>query len=75
MSEFYPEAHGISSENIKRYLQTLEEGGLSMHSMILERGGEILFEHYWKPFHEQSLHRLYSVSKSFVGIAIFIITI
>ena len=70
MGGFSPEAHGISSGNIKQYLQSLEDGGLSMHSMILERGGEILFEQYWEPFHIDSCHRLYSVSKSFVGIAI-----
>lgn len=65
-----PEEVGISSGSVLRFLKKLEERGLSMHSVILARGNKIFAEYYWEPFNVQSLHRMYSVTKSFVGIAV-----
>lgn len=65
-----PEAAGVSSKNVEQYLHRLEDNGLATHSLILARGNQIFFEHYWEPFHREFLHRMYSVSKSFVAIAI-----
>ncbi|MBE5866970.1 MAG: serine hydrolase [Lachnospiraceae bacterium] len=65
-----PEKVGISSGNIEKYLRILEQNKLATHSLILARGNQIFFEHYWEPFHKDFLHRMYSVSKSFVAIAI-----
>lgn len=70
MKYIKPEEAGISSDNIREYLDRLEKGDLSTHNIILMRGNDILFEKYWKPFHKNFLHRMYSVTKSFVGIAI-----
>lgn len=65
-----PEQKGLSSEHILKYLKYLEDKRLSTHDMILMRGNDIIFEAYWKPFHKDYLHRMYSVTKSFVSIAI-----
>lgn len=65
-----PESKGISSEKIRQYLEVLEKKNLATHSIILARGDSILFEAYWEPFHKDFLHRMYSVSKSFVSLAI-----
>ena len=65
-----PEEMGISSRKIEAYIKLLEDSRLATHNMILMRKGKILFEHYWKPFHREIRHRMYSVTKSFVGIAI-----
>jgi len=65
-----PEKVGISSGNIEKYLHLLEKNKLATHSLILARGNQIFFEHYWEPFHKDFLHRMYSVSKSFVSIAV-----
>ena len=65
-----PESVGIRSAAIKGYLASLEEGGLCTHDLILMRHGKIVFEHYWAPFHPDFLHRMYSVTKSFVSLAI-----
>ncbi len=65
-----PEAKGIKSEWILDYVRRLEERHLATHDLIIMRGGEVIYEAYWKPFHKDSLHRQYSVSKSFVSIAI-----
>jgi len=65
-----PEMVGIRSEDIKRYLECLENANLSTHSIVMMRHGKVFYEAYWKPFNENFLHRMYSVSKSFVALAI-----
>ena len=70
MDYITPEAAGISSKNIVRYLDILADKRLATHSIIMARGNDIFFEKYWKPFNAEFKHRLYSVSKSFVSIAI-----
>ena len=65
-----PEKMGIKSSHIKAYIELLEKAGLSTHDLIIMRHGEIVFEHYWKPFDKDFLHRMYSVTKSFVSLGI-----
>lgn len=65
-----PESKGISSANIKKYIDILEEHNLSTHNVIIARGEDIVYEKYWDPFGPDYLHRQYSVSKSFVSLAV-----
>ena len=65
-----PEEVGISSQNIRQFLQAIESNRLVTHNLILMRKGKIIFEHYWAPFHREFKHRMYSVTKSFVSLAI-----
>ncbi len=65
-----PESVGLSSENIKRFVEVLEENALYMHSIMVIRRGKIVAEGYWKPFDKDFRHRMYSVSKSFVAGAV-----
>lgn len=65
-----PEEVGISSGDIREFVEKLEEYGLCMHSVMVIRYGKIVAEGYWKPFDENFRHRMYSVSKSFVAGAI-----
>lgn len=65
-----PEDIGVSSQKIVEYIKVLEKHRLSTHNLILAKGNKIFFEHYWEPFNSKFLHRMYSVSKSFVSIAI-----
>lgn len=65
-----PESRGISSKHIHDYIRFLEENRCSTHSLIIMQGGEVVFEKYWAPFHKDFMHRQYSASKSFVGIAV-----
>ncbi len=65
-----PEHGGIRSSYIKEWLEGIESAKLSTHDIIIARGNEILFSNYRTPFHPDFLHRMYSVSKSFVAIAI-----
>ena len=61
---------GVSEASIIKYLKVLEKYNLSTHNMILAKGDDIFFEQYWKPFDGNFMHRMYSVSKSIVSIAI-----
>ncbi len=65
-----PEKAGISSKEILRFLKILEDYNFSTHSFIMARGKNIFAEGYYAPFHKDYQHRMYSVSKSFVGVAI-----
>ena len=65
-----PESCGISTADIKYYVDMLEADGLATHSLIIARGDNIIFEKYWEPFDRDFKHRLYSVTKSFASLAI-----
>ncbi len=65
-----PEECGISSAAIEKFMRLLEDRRVYMHDIIIAKGDNIIFEKYWAPFHENFLHRQYSVSKSFISIAI-----
>ena len=68
-----PEAIGVPSEAVERFIRQLEGEGLCMHSVLMVRHGKITAEAYWKPFTRDTKHRMYSVSKSFVSIAVGIL--
>ncbi len=77
MAEFFtyttPEKAGISSEKVLEFLKNFEHYGMFLHSVVLIKGHEIFTEFYRKPFKKDELHRMYSISKSFVSIAIGIL--
>ena len=65
-----PEQAGISSRQVEKFIKTLNKRGLATHSLLLLRGNSIFAEFYWKPFHKDYCHRMYSQTKSFVSLAI-----
>lgn len=65
-----PEQAGISSALVEKFIRTLNRRGLAMHSVLLMRGEDIFAEYYWKPFDRDFCHRMYSETKSYVGVAI-----
>ena len=65
-----PEEVGVKSENVKKFYEKLEELQIASHSVLMLRGDKIFTEAYWKPFHKDFGHRMYSQTKSFVAIAI-----
>lgn len=65
-----PESVGISSALVEKMIRTLNRRGLAMHSVLMMRGEDIFAEYYWKPFDKDFCHRMYSQTKSFVGVAI-----
>ena len=65
-----PESCGIESERILDFLQYLEDGGLVTHSVLMAKDDKIFAEAYWAPFDKDFCHRMYSQTKSYVGIAV-----
>lgn len=55
---------------VTAFLDRLEADGLVMHGFAMSDRGKLLAEGYWAPFTRESLHRMYSVGKSFVSLAI-----
>lgn len=55
--------------DIRSFIEAVEVGN-NMHSVIMMHGDEVLFEGYWAPFTAGSHQRMYSQTKSLVGIAI-----
>lgn len=65
-----PESAGIPSSAVKKFFENYESYGFSTHAILMARGNKIIAEKYYKPFDENFLHRMYSVSKSFVSLAV-----
>ncbi len=65
-----PESIGLESKYVKQFIEHVEDCGYNTHDILLMRGESIFCEAYWKPFDKNFLHRQYSQTKSYVGIAI-----
>ncbi len=65
-----PEEGGLPSQAIIDFLDWLEKYRVNMHGFSLVRRGKILAEGYWAPFQEGGQHRMYSVGKSLVSLAV-----
>jgi CubicO group peptidase (beta-lactamase class C family) len=62
-----PESQDISSEDLERMVEHIENNNLAIHSMIIYKNGTIPFEEYFEPFNETSLHNLKSTSKGMIS--------
>lgn len=65
-----PEETGIPSKCIIRLTDQLQRRQIPMHSLLLMRHDKLVFEGYYAPCTADSLHRMFSISKSFTSIAI-----
>ena len=65
-----PEAQGISSAAILRFLEAADQTIDTMHSFMLVRHGCVVAEGWWSPYDAATPHELYSLSKSFTSTAV-----
>jgi len=65
-----PERAGIAPLALLSFVKTLDDLGLYTHSLLIARGNDLVYEAYYKPYERNTLHRQYSVSKSFVAAAV-----
>lgn len=70
LEKITPEQAGISSVAVRKFVEKLEKRGAAMHGVLFMRGDKIFAEGYWKPFHKDFRHRMYSQTKTFVSVAI-----
>jgi len=69
-SKCTPEQAGVSSKDILKLLKIFDKYEMHTHSIIMAKGDKIFAESYYAPFNEKFMHRMYSVSKSFVAVAV-----
>src|SRR6478735_7456483 len=65
-----PETLGIPSKAILQFLQRIDAERICMHGFLLLRRNKIAAEGYWAPWSADRKHRMYSISKSFVALAV-----
>ncbi|MDR1520064.1 MAG: beta-lactamase family protein [Planctomycetota bacterium] len=63
-----PAEMNVDPGQVLRYIEALD--GLHCHSVMVLRKGKVITEGWWKPYRSGYEHILYSVSKSFVSMAI-----
>lgn len=69
-----PESVGIPSCCIKNCLDRLNRQGIPMHSFLLMRHDKLITEGYFSPCKADTLHRMFSISKSFTAVAMGLLT-
>ena len=52
------------------FIKRCEERDIPIHGFMAVQGGKVIAEHYFWPFDETSLHRMFSVTKSFTAVAV-----
>ena len=65
-----PEEVGIKSSAIRNLLLYLDKKDIPMHSLLILRKDKLAFEKYYAPYQKDTLHRMFSISKSFTAMAI-----
>ena len=65
-----PEDMGLSSNSIVNVLKTLQKKNVPMHSLLIMKKDSLVFEKYYAPYIADTLHRMFSISKSFSAVAI-----
>lgn len=60
----------VSPRAVLRFIDRLERERVCMHGFELRAGGEVVCKGYWAPFREGEVHRMYSVTKSMVSLAV-----
>src|SRR6478672_4023649 len=65
-----PEAEGVASDDIVKFLDAVGGSKTEFHSFMLLRHGKVISEGWWNPYRSDLKHTLYSCSKSFTATAI-----
>lgn len=65
-----PEAEGISSAAIEKFMDSFDAKKHELHSVMILRHGKVIAEGWWKPYAANLKHSMYSVSKSWTSTAI-----
>jgi CubicO group peptidase (beta-lactamase class C family) len=65
-----PEAQGISSADVRAFIEAADKEINTLHSFILVRHGQVIAEAWWRPEAAEKPHILWSLSKSFNATAV-----
>jgi CubicO group peptidase (beta-lactamase class C family) len=65
-----PEAEGVDSGGVQKFVEALEARVDAVHSVMLVRHGKVVAEGWWGPYQAADPHVMYSVTKSFTSTAV-----
>ena len=65
-----PESQGVSSAQLRKFVEAVDQKVHTMHSFMLVRHGQVVAEGWWKPETDEKPHVLWSLSKSFTSTAV-----
>ena len=65
-----PEAQGVASVDISRFLEAGAKTKNEFHSFVFLRHGNVIAEGWWDPYKPSLRHTMYSTSKSFTSTAV-----
>jgi CubicO group peptidase (beta-lactamase class C family) len=65
-----PEAEGVSSADILKFLDAVDKGKNELHSFVMLRHGKVISKGWWSPYGKELKHVMFSVSKSFTSIGV-----
>ena len=65
-----PEAEGVKSEGILKFIESVETCNMELHSFMLLRHGKVVTEGWWNPYQPDMRHIMYSVSKTYTSTAV-----
>ena len=65
-----PEEVGIPSSCIKKLMLVLDEKEIPMHSLLIMKDDKLVLEKYYAPYQRDTLHRMFSISKSLTALGI-----
>jgi CubicO group peptidase (beta-lactamase class C family) len=65
-----PEAQGVRSNQVRLFVEAVDQKVRTLHSFMLVRYGKVVAEGWWKPQTPDTPHVLHSLSKSFTSTAI-----
>lgn len=65
-----PVSVGLSGKSISEYIRKITDADIPLHSLLIVKDGFLVCESYQKPYGRDTLHRMFSVTKSMVSLAI-----
>jgi CubicO group peptidase (beta-lactamase class C family) len=64
----------VDAARIVGFLDAVETAGMDLHSLMILRHGAVLAEGWWAPYRRSDIQLLYSLSKTFLAMAVGIAT-
>ena len=65
-----PESQGMDAAMLEKGMEYIEQNNLALHSLLVIRHGVIISETYFSNYQADTLHELWSVTKSFTSTAV-----
>src|SRR5690606_16080935 len=65
-----PEAEGVSSRELLRFVNAADKSEVEFHSLMILRNGKVIAEGWWSPYRPDLKHTMYSVTKSWTSTAV-----